>query len=127
MREGLFEHINMTVSDPEKTAQMLCDIFDWHIRWQGPSMNNGLTVHVGTKTGYVALYSAGTSNRLETESYGAIGAVNHIGVLVEDLDAAEARVLAAGIQSHSHQEYEPGKRFYFHDHDGIEYEVVSYR
>ena len=126
MAAGLFEHINMTVSNPLKTAQVLCDLFDWHIRWQGPSMNNGLTVHVGTDTGYVVLYSAGNPEGLDDESYATIGAVNHLGILVDDLDAAEARVLGSGIKSHSHQEYDPGKRFYFHDSDGIEYEVVSY-
>ena len=54
------------------------------------------------------------------------GAVNHLGILVQDLDKAEQRVLEHGIKTHSHQTYDPGSRFYFHDHDGIEYEVVSY-
>ncbi len=31
-----------------------------------------------------------------------------------------------GSQTHSHADYEPGRRFYFHDEDGIEFEVVSY-
>jgi hypothetical protein len=52
--------------------------------------------------------------------------LNHIGVVVEDLNAAEARVIAAGFMPRSHTDYEPGKRFYFDDHDGIEFEVISY-
>jgi len=52
--------------------------------------------------------------------------VNHFGILVDDLDAAEQRILKAGYKTHSHQTYDPGSRFYFHDHDGIEWEVVSY-
>ncbi len=126
MHQGLFEHVNMTVSDPLRTAQMLCDLFDWKIRWQGPAKGDGLSVHVGTDTGYLALYTAGKPSRPKQASYARIGAVNHLGILVDDLDAAEQRILAAGIETHSHQEYEPGRRFYFHDHDGIEIEVVSY-
>ncbi len=53
--------------------------------------------------------------------------LNHIGVEVDDLDATEARVVAAGLTPFSHADYEPGRRFYFLDPDGIEYEVVSYR
>jgi catechol 2,3-dioxygenase-like lactoylglutathione lyase family enzyme len=52
--------------------------------------------------------------------------LNHIGVQVDDLDATEARVIAAGLLPFSHADYEPGRRFYFLDPDGIEYEVVSY-
>ena len=32
----------------------------------------------------------------------------------------------AGFEPHSHGDYEPGKRFYFDDENGIEFEVVSY-
>ena len=46
--------------------------------------------------------------------------------MVEDLDAVEKRVLAAGLVPKSHGDYEPGRRFYFSDEDGVEYEVVSY-
>ncbi len=41
-------------------------------------------------------------------------------------DAAEARVRDAGYEPFNHGAYEPGRRFYFLDPDGIEYEVVSY-
>jgi len=123
----MLEHINVTVSDPDTTAQMLCDLFGWHIRWTGASKNNGYTVHVGTEDRYVALYAPPQDVVSgDTESYYRAGAVNHLGVLVDDLSAAETRIKAAGIATHSHQTYDPGSRFYFHDSDGIEYEVVSY-
>lgn len=35
-------------------------------------------------------------------------------------------VAANGFAPHKHQDYEPGKRFYFNGPDGVEYEVVSY-
>jgi len=127
MKEGLFEHVNMTVSDPDKTAEMLVQLFGWHVRWAGESKYGGRTVHVGTDTHYVALYNLPGSKATEPDgSYTQVGAVNHLGILVEDLGAAEKRVLDLGIKTHSHQTYDPGSRFYFHDEDGIEYEVVSY-
>lgn len=127
MKQGLFEHVNMTVSDPDKTAQMLADLFGWKVRWSGDSIHNGRSVHVGTDDAYVALYSVGSPRQLETnENYKLAGAVNHLGIVVDDLAAAEKRILEHGIKTHSHQTYDPGSRFYFHDHDNIEYEVVSY-
>ena len=52
--------------------------------------------------------------------------LNHIGVEVDSLDAVEAKVVAAGLTPFGHDNYEPGRRFYFLDPDGIEFEVVSY-
>ena len=127
MQKAILEHINMTVSNPDKTAEMLADLFGWKVRWSGDSLNNGRSVHVGNDNDYVALYSAGSPRALEdNENYRLAGAVNHLGILVDDLAAAEKRILEYGIKTHSHQTYEPGSRFYFHDHDGIEYEVLSY-
>ncbi|MEM7330278.1 MAG: VOC family protein [Pseudomonadota bacterium] len=127
MSKAILEHVNLTVSDPDRTAEMLVDLFGWKIRWAGASLNNGRTVHVGNEEDYVALYKTGNPRILsENENYSMAGAVNHLGILVDDLKAAEKRVLEYGIKTHSHQTYEPGSRFYFHDHDNIEYEVVSY-
>jgi len=126
MTEVLLEHVNMTVSDPDRTASMLCDLFGWRVRWNGVSKAGGYSVHVGTDARYVALYRPNGAVAAPGDSYSRAGAVNHIGVLVEDLAAAEARVLKHGIKTHSHQTYDPGSRFYFHDADGLEYEVVSY-
>lgn len=52
--------------------------------------------------------------------------LNHLGVLVDDLDDTERRVVSAGLTPFNHGDYEPGRRFYFFDPDGIEYEVISY-
>jgi len=120
------EHANLTVSDPDRTAAYLADVFGWHVRWMGSAIHGGRTVHVGEKGSYVALYRGPGSQGEAPESYFNRGGFNHLGVVVEDLDAAEARVRAAGYEPHSHADYEPGRRFYFRDHDGIEVEVVSY-
>jgi len=126
MQIATLEHVNITVTDPLRTAAMLCRIFGWHIRWEGPSMDNGYTVHVGTESSYLALYAIGTPQKGRIESYKLQGGLNHVAFLVEDLDAIESHVRAEGYRPYSHGNYEPGRRFYFHDHDGVEYEIVSY-
>jgi len=122
------EHANITVSDPQATATLLVVLFDWRIRWQGPAKSGGFTIHVGGTRDYLALYTPDETGR--TKSGGAsdtqCGGLNHIGVVVDDLDDVEAKVRAHGYVPESHADYEPGRRFYFRDHDGIEFEVVSY-
>lgn len=127
MTQTLFEHINMTVSDPDRTAKRLGDLYGWHVRWSGTAKNDGYSVHVGTDHQYLALYTMGKAQDPAQSSYEAKGGLNHLGIVVDDLDGAERRVLAAGYETYSHQDYEPGRRFYYRDEDGIEFEVISYR
>lgn len=127
MAAGMLEHTNYSVSDPQRTAQMLIDVFGWHIRWTGASKSDGESIHVGTEGRYLALYrEPGRMAPLSQRTYETVGGLNHIGVVVDDYEATEARVRAAGLTPGEHYDYEPGRRFYFYDHDGIEYEVVSY-
>ena len=119
------EHVNVTVSDPDRAAALMERLFGWPVRWKGPSLNNGRTVHVGSDDHYIAFYSGQAAPSPDTFRKGR--PLNHIGVEVDDLDAVEAKVIEAGLTPFSHGDYEPGRRFYFFDPDGIEYEVVSYR
>jgi catechol 2,3-dioxygenase-like lactoylglutathione lyase family enzyme len=118
------EHVNVTVSDPPRAAALMAELFGWHIRWQGPAMAGGQSIHVGSDDTYLALYSPGGASLPKGFVKGE--PLNHIGVEVDDLDATEAKVKAAGLTPFSHGDYHPGRRFYFFDHDGVEYEVVSY-
>ncbi len=119
------EHVNVTVRDPQRTSRLMTDLFGWPIRWQGPARDGGLSIHVGTAQQYIALYT-GPGVAYTADDFAKGRPLNHIGVEVDDLDATEARVVAAGLTPFSHGDYEPGRRFYFLDPDGIEYEVVSY-
>lgn len=116
------EHVNVTVGDPAAAAKLLGDIFGWEVRWQGPALAGGHTVHVGPKDYYLALYAPPGGG----PTYPKGQPLNHIGVEVDDLGAVEARVVAAGLRPFAHGDYAPGRRFYFLDPNGIEYEVVSY-
>lgn len=120
------EHVNVTVTDPDETAQVLCDLFGWHIRWAGLGMTTGRTVHVGSDDSYVALFSFGDPADRAQSSYATRAGLNHIGVVVDVLDAVEGRVHAAGYVPTNHADYEPGKRFYFTEENGVEIEVVCY-
>jgi len=126
MTPGILEHTNFSVSHPQKTADMLCNIFDWRIRWRGDSIHGGDTIHVGGQDSYLAIYAQAEMRGSAPNDYRTVGTMIHVGVVVDDLDAVEARVLAAGLETTNHGDYEPGRRFYFDDHDGIEFEVVSY-
>lgn len=129
MTDAALEHVNLTVSDPDRTAAMLAELFGWHVRWRGPAANGGHTIHVGSDRSYIAVYGAAGT----TGADGGAGLnhrkgrpLNHVGVEVADLDDVERRVVAHGLAPMNHADYEPGRRFYFLDHDGIEFEVVSY-
>ncbi len=122
----LLEHVNLTVSNSERTAKQLCALFDWKVRWHGTAADGGYTYHVGTDDFYLALYAPKRTEGAQPDGFAMVGRLNHVGVVVDDLDAAEKRIVSAGFKPHGHQDYEPGRRFYFYDEDSIEYEVVSY-
>ncbi|MES2989277.1 MAG: VOC family protein [Pseudomonadota bacterium] len=123
MPAPFIEHVNITVSDPERMGRLLHDLFGWRIRWQGPSRDDGRSIHIGDDVTYIALYlpPEGVSAKFEKGV-----PLNHIGIQVDDLDDIERRVVAAGLEPFAHGDYEPGRRFYFFDYDGTEFEIISY-
>jgi predicted enzyme related to lactoylglutathione lyase len=120
------EHVNITVADPDAAAATLCTLFDWKVRWAGVGMGSGRSVHVGDASSYVALFSYGDPEPSHQVSDRTLAGLNHLGVVVDDIDATEARVKAAGFMPTNHADYEPGRRFYFVEANGVEIEVVSY-
>lgn len=125
MKAGILEHLNITVEKPHELAQALTHLFDWKIRWEGESLDNGYTVHVGGEHSYLALYTPEKLTGEPIPPYQSDRAMNHIGVLVEDLDEVRARVVNAGLIIDDENENPPGRRFYFHV-QGIEFDVVQY-
>jgi catechol 2,3-dioxygenase-like lactoylglutathione lyase family enzyme len=122
MPRGTIEHANLTVSDIERSSEFFQKLLGWHERWRGEAMNGGETIHVGDERTYLALYT----DRKPHDRFAKGQPLNHVGLLVDDLGAAERIVLDAGLETFNHADYEPGRRFYFFDWDGIEFEVVSY-
>lgn len=122
MPHGRIEHVNITVSDIERSSALLQKLCGWHERWRGPSQMGGETIHVGTEEEYLAVYT----HHRAIDRFAKGVPLNHVGLQVDDLDAAEAVVIEAGLEPFNHMDYEPGRRFYFFDWDGIEFEVVNY-
>lgn len=123
------EHVNVTVADPKAMAQMLDALFGWRIRWEGSALNGaGYTVHVGTDETYLALYTGSDVKPMTPSgtSYTRIAGLNHIGVVVDDLDAVEGKAKALGLTPTSHADYEPGRRFYVDTPHDVEIEVICY-
>lgn len=125
MSSPRIEHVNVTVADAARAAALMEALFGWHIRWSGEAQNGGHTIHVGSSESYVAFNTPRDTAQL-AGAFAKGRPLNHIAVEVDDLDATEARVVAAGLRPFSHGDYAPGRRFYFLDPDGIEYEIVSY-
>ncbi len=128
MPQGRIEHANLTVSDPERSAVLLRNLCGWHERWRGPAMLDGWSLHVGNDNSYIALYSGhfGGPAPADRPRFRKGQPLNHVGLVVNDLAAAEAVVVEAGLEPFGHDDYEPGQRFYFFDWDGIEFELISY-
>ena len=122
MPTGFLEHANITVSDPDRSSALLQKLCGWHERWRGPSQLGGWTIHVGNDRDYLAVYT----NEGRGGPFAKGAPLNHLGLVVDDLDAAEIVVKDAGLTPFNHGDYEPGRRFYFFDWDGIEFEMVSY-
>ncbi len=123
MPHGKIEHVNITVSDIDRSAALFEKLLGWKERWRGPALNGGTTIHVGDDENYLAIYTNGRAQKRFSKGQ----PLNHVGIEVDDLDAAEKIVLDHGLETFSHSEYDPGPNsFYFFDWDGIEFEVVSY-
>ncbi|WP_336986968.1 VOC family protein [Altererythrobacter aquiaggeris] len=123
MSVAKIEHANLSVTDPDRSSRFFQKLCGWEERWRGPSMMGGETIHVGSHQAYIALY---THARV-TGGYDKGQPLNHIGIAVDDLEAAEKIVLGSGLKTFSHSAYDPGPRsFYFLDWDGIEFEIVCY-
>ena len=119
---GRLEHTNISVTDPDRSAALLIDLLGWEERWRGESKMGGRSIHVGEKHDYIAFY---TGDHV-TGDFAKGNPLNHVAFTVDDLDAAEKVVTFYGLKPFGHDDYEPGRRFYFFDWDGIEFEVFSY-
>lgn len=122
------EHVNLTVSDLEQSIRFYRELLGFEVRWRGTLSDGQPAAHVGDLTGdrqcYLALFQASQPGRA-SEDYGRAG-LNHVGFVVDDLDAMRVRLAALGVEPHLEGDYEPGRRLYFHDPSGVEVELVEY-
>ena len=60
MAHGKLEHVNLTVSDIDRSAQFFARLMGWQQRWRGEAMKGGETIHLGEPElgqTYIALYT----------------------------------------------------------------------
>lgn len=118
------EHVNLTVSDLDRSIAFYCDLLDLQVRWKGPIDAVRLGAHVGDDRCYLALFQATAAGSVGRD-YLRPG-LNHFGFVVDDLASTRARLAALGVAVHREDDYVPGRRIYFFDPDGHEMELVQY-
>ena len=53
------EDVNVTSPNPQKTANWMQKVFDWSVRWEGETQDNGYSIHIGDTDYYIAIYKPG--------------------------------------------------------------------
>ena len=100
MNANRLEHLNVTLTDLDRATRALQAIVpEWSVRgagtWDDGSGRTPAWRHVGDDIQYVSLYE--TPHGRAVEASGARVAFNHLALVVDDLDAALARLRAIGI------------------------------
>ncbi len=117
------EHVNLTVTDLERSIAFYSTLFQVGVRWRGTTGSGTPAVHLGTDEYYIALFEG--KPKTVPVAYETAG-FNHFGVIVDDLDAALERVKDLEAPHEVPEAYDPGRRVYCFDPDGHEIELVEY-
>lgn len=129
MDTATLEHVNLTVSDLERTLRFVQTALPgWRVRGQGRMDWFGQPIqwlHVGTATTYLALQSGGESQALEWKGHQT--GVKHVGLVVNDLDATVARLTEAGFPlDHWGGTSAYRRSAYFVEPGSVQFEFVQY-
>lgn len=115
------EHANLATPNLDEAINFLQSALpSWKIRgegdWQGRRW-----VHIGTEDSYLALSEPPKEHPRQN------GWLNHLGFVVEDVQAVRERLLKAGYKSGFPKQIQKHRiRDYFLDAAGHEYEFVEY-
>ena len=123
------EHANITVQNIDKAIQFLNIVApDFVIRKDESKEGTYRWAHIGNDSFYIALQEPHLQNK---QSEGSIPyenrGVNHLALIVSDLDKIEQQLIAAGYQKSIDTPQEKyRKRIYYFDNDGFEWELIEY-
>ncbi len=123
------EHANITVPDIDAALDFLSHLApDFAVMHDGQNPDGYRWVHFGTPQNYLALEEPHepTPDAGLKRSYRDYG-VNHLGLVVDDVDSTAERLKKAGYKENHVSERHPARlRRYFLDSAGMEWELVQY-
>jgi len=121
------EHANLHVRRFDDAVRFLKTAFpEFYVRSE--SASDGLRwMHIGTDETYIALNETNVNQDSNRRPYDGTPGVNHLGYEVDDVDALQERLAAAGFTESTYPNKHPHrKRIYFYDADGNDWEFVQY-
>ena len=119
------EHANITVNNLQEAVNFFQTAFP-HFKIRGGGNETREWVHLGDDDTYIAINQAKYSDIKNGKNYDTIG-INHIGFVVEDVEAIATNLLNAGYKRDFPKEVEQFRiRDYFADADGNQFEFVQY-
>ena len=121
------EHANLHVRHFDDAVRFLKTAFpEFYVRSE--SETEGLRwMHIGTDETYIALNETKDDRDANREPYDGKPGINHLGYEVDDVDALQKRLAAAGFRDSTYPNSHPHrKRVYFYDADGNDWEFVQY-
>jgi catechol 2,3-dioxygenase-like lactoylglutathione lyase family enzyme len=121
------EHANLHVRHFDDAVRFLKTAFpEFHVRSE--SVRDGLRwMHIGTDETYIALNETNVDRNPELKPYDGRPGINHLGYEVDDVDALQKRLAAAGFRDSTYpNNHQYRKRVYFYDADGNDWEFVQY-
>jgi len=121
------EHANLQVQDVEAMIAFIRTAFpDFRIRHDSGRVDPERWVHVGNDETYLALNRASTAQPRRIPYSNSPG-FNHLGFVVDDVEALRERLLSAGYPESTVPNSHPArKRVYFNDPEGNDWEFVEY-
>ncbi|OAN14114.1 lactoylglutathione lyase [Photobacterium jeanii] len=125
--EPYVEHANITIKDINQTIRFITTaIPEFQVRHQGET-EHYRWCHVGTEHSYLALQEVVARDSTDRQPYVDVG-INHIGLVIDDVDAAKSRLLAAGYRENpmAATAHPWRKRIYFFDSSDVEWEFIEY-
>lgn len=121
------EHANIVVRDMDASIRFLRAAFpEFRIRSEG-LIEGRRWLHIGTEDTYIALNEASVVPAERWQPYSGKPGVNHLGYVVDDVEALRERLAAAGFRDSTYPNNHPHRRrVYFYDADGNDWEFVQY-
>ncbi len=119
------EHANITVNNLQEAIKFFQIAFP-HFKVRGQGNDRREWVHLGDDYTYLALNQAKQGPLSVEKNYDKAG-VNHIGFVVQDVEAIAENLLKNGYKRDYPKEVEQFRiRDYFADTDGNQYEFIQY-